>query len=88
MIFQTENQINVFLIFLFFGLICCLLFNLLKTLFLINFFKNFIKILFYCVFYCVFSCFFVILLIFYNYGKFSFSILLEINVFASLTEVE
>lgn len=76
MIFQTQNQLNTFLIILFFGLICCLFFNFIKTIFLISFTKKFKKILFCCIFYSIFACFFIFLLIFFNFGIFNISLLL------------
>ena len=82
MIFSTLNQFNNFLIFIIFGL------NIFYTIFLID--KNieikqnklkFLKIcIFDTIFYGFFSVFFIFLLNFYNFGMFSFALLLAILI--------
>ena len=84
MIFSTLNQFNNFLIFIIFGLIR----NIFYTIFLIE--KNieikqnklkFLKIcIFDTIFYGFFSVFFIFLLNFYNFGMFSFALLLAILI--------
>lgn len=71
MIFSTLNQVNCFLIFLFFGFICNFVINILSIIFL----KKFKKLTINCVFDCIFTIFLCIFLIFllinFNFGKFS-----------------
>ncbi len=88
MIFSTLNQFNNFLIFIIFGLIFGLIRNIFYTIFLID--KNieikqnklkFLKIcIFDTIFYGFFSVFFIFLLNFYNFGMFSFALLLAILI--------
>ena len=88
MIFSTLNQFNNFLIFIIFGLIFGLIRNIFYTIFLIE--KNieikqnklkFLKIcIFDTIFYGFFSVFFIFLLNFYNFGMFSFALLLAILI--------
>lgn len=77
MIFSTQNQINYFAIFLLFGLLIGLFFKLFNLLFLIKFKKIFQKNIFFSVFYSFFCVFFAFLLIFFNFGKFSFTLFLS-----------
>ena len=73
MIFSTLNQFNNFLIFIIFGLIFGLIRNIFYTIFL--------KIcIFDTIFYGFFSVFFIFLLNFYNFGMFSFALLLAILI--------
>ena len=76
MIFQTENQINIFLIFLFLGIILEIFFSIIKIVFLIKFKKNFKKNILNCLFFSIFSLIFVVFLIFFNFGIFKISILI------------
>ena len=69
MIFSTFNQLNTVFVFLFFGLICGLIFNVLNTLFLIKFSKKIKKTIFFSIIYAIFSCFFAILINIFNFGK-------------------
>ena len=71
MIFQTQNQLNCMLIFIFAGTFIAFI----STFFLFNFRKKIIKMLIYCVFYSFFCVFFIFLLNFYNFGKFSLTLL-------------
>lgn len=75
MIFQTQNQINCLLIFVFCGIISALFLNILKCIFFINYQKNIKKIILNVVFYSFFNIFFIFLLNFFNFGKFSFVLL-------------
>lgn len=76
MIFSTLNQLNCFFIFLFFGIIFSVINTCLNILFLQKKFKTTKKIIINCVFYSIFSIFFVILLNIFNFGLFSFVLLL------------
>ncbi len=76
MIFSTFNQLNCFLLFLFFGIIISFIFNLFSVLFLRKYLKIYKKIIFESIFYTIFAVFFVFLLNFYNLGKFSFVLLM------------
>ena len=71
MIFQTQNQIYCFFIFIFFGIILGLISILFFSFTLIKFQKNLIKTIFLTIFYSIFAIFFVILLNFFNFGKFN-----------------
>jgi len=75
MIFNTINQFNCFLIFLFFGIIFNLIYNLFSILILKKYQKKLKIIIFDTIFYSFFSIFLIFLINFLNYGKFSFSIL-------------
>ena len=71
MIFQTQNQLNCFLIFVFAGVIIGIFSQFYFLFFLINFKKNITKTIFLTLFYIVFCLFFIFLLFFLNFGKFS-----------------
>lgn len=75
MIFSTFNQLNIFLVFLFFGIIFGLIANMFFTLNIINFSKNIKKTILNSIFYVIFAVFFVNFLIYFNFGKFSFVLL-------------
>lgn len=75
MIFQTQNQLNSVLIFIFFGIVLGLVFSLINLIFLIKYLKNPIKTILNTIFYSFFGIFFAILLIFYNFGNFSLTLL-------------
>lgn len=74
MIFSTYHQLNSLLIFLFCGLFAGLILSLLNIIFLKNYQKKLIKTIFNTVFYTFFCAFFIILLNFFNFGKFSLSL--------------
>ncbi len=76
MIFSTQNQFNCFLIFIFFGIILGVLFSIQNILFLRKNEKFIKKIILDCIFYMFFSIFFIILINFFNFGKFSLTLLL------------
>lgn len=84
MIFQTQNQLNCLLIFIFFGTCTGILFILYQTFFLLKFQKKFKKIIFYTIFYSFFNIFYIFLLIYFNFGEFSlvlyFSFLFGFNI--------
>ncbi len=77
MIFETTHQLNIFLIFIFFGIIIGLFSIIYFSFFAINFAKKIKKIILNCVFYSIFSVFFANLLFFYNFGTFSPTLLLS-----------
>lgn len=81
MIFSTQHQLNVTLIFIFGGIIAGICSSFLAVVFLKKYQKNLIKNIFSSIFYMFFSVFFVFLLNFYNFGKFSF-VLTCVYVFA------
>lgn len=76
MIFQTQNQVNIILIFIFFGILLGFISIVFFTLFLKNFQKILIKSIINCVFYVFFSVFFIFLLNFFNFGKFNLTLTL------------
>ena len=75
MIFSTFNQLNIFFIFLFFGIIFGLIANIFFSINLINFSKNIKKTIINSVFYIIFTIFFVNFLIYFNFGMFSIILL-------------
>ena len=76
MIFYTKNQFNCFLIFLFFGIIFNLIYNLFSILILKKYQKKLKIIIFDSVFYSFLSIFLIFLINFLNFGKLSLVILL------------
>ena len=76
MIFSTLNQLNCFLLFIFFGLIFVFFYNFASILFLKKYQKIFQKIIFDSVFFSFFSIFYVFLINFYNFGIFSITLIL------------
>ena len=72
MIFQTQNQLNCLLIFIYFGIICGLVSIFYNLLFLQKYQKKLIKTTINTIFHSFFSIFFAILIFFYNLGNFSF----------------
>lgn len=75
MIFSTLKQFNCFLIFIFFGIICCLIYNIFSIIFLKNFQKKSKNIAFDTFFYGFFNIFLVFLINLFNFGKFSFALI-------------
>lgn len=75
MIFQTQNQVNNFLIFVFFGLII----GLISSIYFLIFFKNFQKIIvknvLNLIFYTFFCIFYIFLTNIFNFGNFSLVLL-------------
>lgn len=79
MIFSTNNQLNCFLIFSFFGILTGLIFNFFFVIFLKKYQKNIKKIIFDAIF-CLFFCIFYIFLInIFNLGIFSISLLVAFS---------
>lgn len=76
MIFSTTNQLNCFLLFIFFGFIFGIFFQLFSILFLKKYQKIFQKIIFEGIFYTFFSIFYVFLINFFNFGKISYVLIL------------
>ena len=76
MIFSTNHQLNCFLILIFFGLIIGFIYSILIIMFLKNYQKKFIKLIFFSIFFTFLNIFFVFLINFFNYGKFSTTLLL------------
>ncbi len=76
MIFITNNQLNCFLVFLFFGLICGIAYQFFCVLFLKKYQKNIIKTIFdgiFCAFFCIF---YIFLINIFNFGKFPLALAL------------
>jgi len=68
MIFISFNQLNIFLIFLFFGFVFSLIYNLINTILLFKFLKKINKIIINSIFFILFSCVFVFFLNIFNFG--------------------
>lgn len=77
MIFQTQNQLNYFLIFIFFGFILGTIFNVYNLIFLKNYQKKLINLILGTVFYSFFCIFYVIFIIFFNFGNFSVTLFIS-----------
>ncbi len=75
MIFSTFNQLNCFLLFLFFGIVFGFIIQILFLVVLKKYQKNYLKIIFDGIFYSIFAIVYVILLNFYNFGEFSISLI-------------
>ena len=75
MIYLTTNQLNCFLIFLCAGFLISFIYNLISIIFCLNFGKILKKIIINSVFYSIFAIIFVFLINFFNFGKFSISLL-------------
>lgn len=86
MIFSSLNQFNCFLIFLFFGIILNLFYNIFSIIILKNYQKNLKIIIFDTFFYGFFSIFLIFLINFLNFGKLHFSILLAVCLGFYLTK--
>ena len=76
MIFSTLNQLNCFILFLFCGIIFGIIFSFFSILFLKKYQKIFQKIIFEGIFYTFFAIFYVFLINFYNFGEFSYVLIL------------
>ena len=83
MIFPTQHQLNSCFLFLFFGFIAGFIYLIYFLIFYKIFHKKLIKTILFAVFYLFFCIFFIILINFFNFGKFSF--LLISLYFASFT---
>lgn len=69
MMFQTQNQLNLFLIFIFLGIVFSTLFCVIKIFFSLKNRKNILKNVILAIFFAFFSIFFMFLLFFLNNGK-------------------
>ncbi len=70
MIFITLNQLNCFLLFLFFGIILGFVYQIFSVIFLKNFQKIYLKSIFNGIFCAFFGIFYVFFINFYNFGKY------------------
>ena len=77
MIFSTFNQFNCFVIFIFFGIIAGLIYNLFAIIFLLNYSKKIKNLIILTIFYAFFTTFFIILINIFNFGKISFVVILS-----------
>ena len=75
MIFQTQNHLNSFLIFVFSGIIFGFIFLICNLIFLLKFKKNIQKNIIISTFYLMFFIFFTFLINFFNFGNFSLLLL-------------
>lgn len=75
MIFITNNQLNCFLLFLFFGIVAGFLYQIFCVIFLKNYQKIYLKSIFNGIFCIFFGIFYVILINFYNFGKYPLALL-------------
>lgn len=80
MIFSTSHQLNILLIFVFFGAIFEIVNTTVKIFLFPLFKKKLIKIIKNTIIFSFFSIFFVFLINFFNYGNFSLSLLLSIII--------
>lgn len=76
MIFSTFNQINVFLIFLFNGIVFSIIFNLFSVFFLKFHQKTIQKCIFECIFYSFFGILFIFSINYFNFGEYSLILIL------------
>lgn len=76
MIFSSLNQVNCFLLFLFRGIILGFISQIFFTLTLKKYQKIYLKIIFETLFYTFFSVFFCFLINFFNFGQYSFALIL------------
>ena len=72
MIFESNNQLNNLLIFVFIGILVGIISIFYFLFFAAKFQKKPIKLIFFTVFYLFFTVFYVFLINFFNFGKFSF----------------
>ena len=80
MIFSTLNQLNCLFIFLFGGIVLCLMFSFLNILFLRKNEKIIKKTIFNCAFSAIFIICFSFLENIFNLGKFSFPLFLSFSL--------
>ena len=76
MIFLTNNQLNCFLLFLFFGILIGIIFQLIFVIILKKYKKIWQNIIIDTVFCTIFLIIFDFLLNFYNFGKLSLTLIL------------
>lgn len=77
MIFSTQNQLYILLIFLLGGIISGICSSFFSIIFLKKYQKNLVKSVFLSVFYLFFCVFFIFLLNFFNFGNFSLILVLS-----------
>ena len=77
MIFSSLNQVNCFLLFLFCGIILGLISQIFFTLTLKKYQKIYLKIIFDTIFYAFFSIIFCFLINFFNFGQYSFALIMS-----------
>ena len=75
MIFATLNQLNLFITFVFFGILVGLLSSIFYIIFLKNYQKNIIKIVFDSIFYANLLILFIFFINLFNFGEFSITLL-------------
>ena len=75
MIFSTFNQLNCFLLFLYFGIILGLISKIFFILFLNKFQKIIIKNIIFAIFFTFFSIFFVFLINYFNFGQYNYALI-------------
>ena len=80
MIFNTLSQLNLLIIFLFFGLICGFISIIYFAITLKNHNKNLINIILNCIFYAFLSVFYAFLINFFNFGIFSLTLVLTFSI--------
>lgn len=76
MIFYSFNQLNNVLIFIFFGLILCFIYNIFEIVFLLNLQKKLKNVILNSVFCVISALFFIILSNIFNFGLFSITLLM------------
>lgn len=76
MIFSSFNHVNCFLVFLFFGIIIGFINLIFSILFLKKYQKKFLNCIFDVFFYTFLSIFFIFLINIFNFGEFSFALIL------------
>ena len=80
MIFSSNNQLNCFFVFLFFGFLCGIISQIIFAIFLKNHQNKIIKPIFDTIFYTFLTIFYTFLTIYFNFGEFSLVLLLSFLV--------
>ena len=75
MIYSTLNQLNSFIIFIFFGNISSFIFSFFSIIFLKFHQKNIKKTIFYAIFYTFLTFFYIFLINVLNFGHYNLSLL-------------
>lgn len=75
MIYSTLNQLNSFIIFIFFGNISSFIFSFFSIIFLKFHQKNIKKTIFYAIFYTFLTFFYIFLISVLNFGHYNLSLL-------------
>lgn len=87
MIFSSTNQVNILFIFCSAGIASAIFFAAFSIIFLKNYLKKIKKTLFFALFYAFYYVFFIILINFFNFGKFSLSLLISYILSFKLVEL-